>query len=114
MSDIQRQVLNCPECHRTFRFNLDFELDGNHEITCPGCGHIHYRVITNGKITEDRFNLNPCYTTYVATNYYITPTSTSNGSGSTTDWGYTGTGGTTCGTRDHFIRNAWMNSTSTT
>ena len=113
MSDIQRQVLNCTECRRTFRFNLDFELDGNHEITCPGCGHTHYRVIVNGKITEERFNPNPCYATYSATNYYITSTATSSGLGSTTDGGYTGTGGTTCGTGNQFIRNAWLNSTST-
>lgn len=111
MSDIQRQVLNCPECQRSFRFNLDFELDGNHGIICPGCGHVHYRVIINGRITEERYNLNPRYATYAATGYSMSSTSASTNS----DWdtGGTASGATSTGTGDTFLRHAWMNSTST-
>lgn len=52
---VQRQELQCTNCGRFVRFNMDFALDGNHEITCPRCKHIHYRVVRNGKITEDRW-----------------------------------------------------------
>lgn len=34
---------------------LDLGLNGNHEITCPYCQHIHYRVVENGVVTEDRY-----------------------------------------------------------
>lgn len=53
--DIQRQELACTNCNRYVQFNMDFALDGNHEITCPKCGHVHYRVVRDGKITEDRW-----------------------------------------------------------
>ena len=109
MADIQRQELACTDCRKIFRFSLDFELDGNHEIKCPGCGHIHYRVIIDGKITEERFNQNPSYMIYNATSYYMT----SGTSSATNDTSYTGTGGTSAGTGSGFLRNAWMNSTST-
>lgn len=98
MSDIQRQELRCTECSRIFRFNLNFDLDGNHVINCPGCGHPHYRVIVNGKITEERYSLR--YQTYNATNYYMTSTSTN-------------TSCDTDGIGNTFLRDAWMNSTST-
>ena len=35
---------------------LNLELNGNHVVNCPNCGHKHYRVVKNGIITEDRFN----------------------------------------------------------
>ena len=109
MADIQRQTLNCTNCRIQFRFDMDFELDGNHEITCPGCGHVHYRVVVNGKITEERFNQNPAFQTFYSTNYYISSTSST----STDDTNYIGTGGTTAGTGDMFIRNSWVNTTGT-
>lgn len=58
MSNIRRQTLRCTNCQREFRFNMDFNLDGNHEITCPGCDHIHYRVVKNGEITEKHWRVN--------------------------------------------------------
>ena len=53
---IQRQDLHCTNCGRHVVFDMDFDLDGNHEITCPECGHVHYRVVQNGLITEERWN----------------------------------------------------------
>ena len=109
MSDIQRQTLGCTNCRIQFRFDMDFELDGNHEIACPGCGHIHYRVVVNGRITEERFNPNPSYQTFYSTNYYISSTSNS----STADSNYIGSGGTTAGTGNMFLSNSWVNTTGT-
>lgn len=42
-------------CHKYFDFKMNISLNGNFRIHCPNCGHIHYRVIKDGKITEDRF-----------------------------------------------------------
>lgn len=35
---------------------IDFDIEGNHEIECPRCGHIHYRVVKNGVVTSDRYS----------------------------------------------------------
>lgn len=48
--------LHCTECHKGFIAELDFGLDGNHIIECPWCGHEHCRVITAGRVTEDRWS----------------------------------------------------------
>ena len=117
MADIQRQELHCPECRGSYRFDLDFELDGNHEVVCPGCGHTHYRIIINGRITETRYQPYDSYATYAATSYQMYSTSsdsTTDTSYSSSDWGYTGTGGISTGGTGDFLRNSWMNSTSTT
>lgn len=50
------------ECHNCYDHNLpshftaviDYDLNGNHEIECPRCGHIHYRIVKDGKVTGDR------------------------------------------------------------
>lgn len=115
MADIQRQELNCPECQGTYRFNLDFELDGDHEVVCPGCGHTHYRVIENGRITETRYQPYASHATYAATGYQMYSTSTGGTSTATSyDTGGTGSGTISYGTGDTFLRNSWMNCTSTT
>jgi len=51
----QKFEFTCTECHKIFDFNLNVALNGNYRIHCPNCGHIHYRVVENGKITDDRF-----------------------------------------------------------
>jgi len=119
MADIQRQELNCPECRGTYRFDLDFELDGNHEVVCPGCGHTHYRIIVNGRITETRYQAYSGYSTYAATSYQMYSTAILGAADGTStvssfDTGGTGSGTVCYGTGDTFLRNAWMNSTSTT
>ena len=110
MSDVRRQELRCTSCDGTFRFSLDFDQDGNHQVDCPGCGHTHYRVIVNGKITEERFDPNPGYSTFVATGYHLVSTASTDCS---YDTGYSGTGTTSAGTGDIFLRNSWLNSSTT-
>lgn len=48
--------LHCHECGKDFVALLDYSLDGNHVVQCAHCGHEHCRVITKGKITEDRWS----------------------------------------------------------
>lgn len=51
-----RTDLHCTNCGKNFIAELDFSLDGNHEIHCPWCHHIHYRRIISGKVTSDRYH----------------------------------------------------------
>lgn len=44
----------CTNCSKDFITQLDARLDGAHKITCPFCSHIHYRVVRNGVVTEER------------------------------------------------------------
>ena len=48
--------LYCHNCQKTFVAAIDFRIDGNHEIHCAYCDHIHFRVIKDGVATEDRFS----------------------------------------------------------
>lgn len=52
---LQRTEFECHACRRMRVAELDYDLDGNHEVHCP-CGHIHYRVIQGGMITSERYN----------------------------------------------------------
>ncbi len=56
MKDRVRTDLYCHSCSKNFTASIDFNLDGNHEIHCPWCGHIHYRKINAGVVTGDRFD----------------------------------------------------------
>jgi DNA-directed RNA polymerase subunit RPC12/RpoP len=56
MKDRVRTDLYCHECSKNFSAVLDYNLDGNHEIHCPWCGHIHYRLIKGGVVTSDRYS----------------------------------------------------------
>lgn len=51
-----RQELWCHECGMYVQFDIDVELNGNHVIICPNCGHEHCRVVENGRITEARWD----------------------------------------------------------
>ena len=46
----------CHGCSKNFIATLDFDLDGNHEIECPCCGHLHYRKIKAGIVTDARYD----------------------------------------------------------
>ena len=49
---------HCTECSKYFDFLLNTALNGNYRIHCPNCGHIHYRTLKNGDITDTRFDKN--------------------------------------------------------
>ena len=52
---IRRTEMFCHFCNTTFVAELDFDINGNHEIFCPHCDHIHCRTIKDGKITGIRW-----------------------------------------------------------
>lgn len=51
-----KTVMDCHECHKQFVALLDFTLNGNHIVECPNCGHEHCRVVTDGKVTGERWS----------------------------------------------------------
>lgn len=93
---IERQELSCTECGRYVQFDMDFELDGNHEIMCPECGHIHYRVVENGKITETR------WATSSLPSYTVSNVSTTSSSYTTLYTSAAGTGAS------YILADAWL------
>lgn len=66
---IERQELWCHECQKYVQFNLDMELDGNHVLECPNCGHEHCRVVRGGRVTGDRWDSRNGPAMYVSTSY---------------------------------------------
>lgn len=100
--ELERQELYCTECERYVQFSLDIALNGNHVLDCPNCGHTHYRVVRDGKITDIRFNPMSGATIYVnmtsATTSAVSTWTTASTSSSTT-------GGV-------FLYGAWMNTTN--
>jgi DNA-directed RNA polymerase subunit RPC12/RpoP len=52
---IVKTECDCTECRKKFLARLDYDIDGNHKIICPYCGHIHWRVITKGVVTSERW-----------------------------------------------------------
>lgn len=52
---VVKQELHCHNCNRYVQFELDLAINGNHVLNCPNCGHQHYRVVCNGRITGDRW-----------------------------------------------------------
>lgn len=80
---VERQELQCTNCGHFVRFDMDFGLDGNHEITCPDCQHVHYRVVRNNRITEERYrssagalytagNISASTSSYITTSSFTT------------------------------------------
>ena len=99
----ERQELWCHACRRYVQFDIDTELEGDHVIDCPSCGHKHYRVVRGGVVTGARWGTaNPPAGTmfYTATGTASTAASTFG----TYSAGATATNGTT------FLYAAWMNS----
>lgn len=52
---IVRTDVHCTDCRKVFVAKLNFDLDGNHKILCPYCGHEHWRGIKKGVVTDDRW-----------------------------------------------------------
>ena len=65
---IERQELHCHACDRYVQFNMDLSLNGNHVLKCPNCGHEHCRVVTDGKITADRWDSRNGSAIYISAN----------------------------------------------
>ena len=97
-SQIERQELYCHECERYVQFNIDMSLNGNHVLNCPNCGHEHCRVVSNGKITDDRWDQRNgnAQRVYYATNiaYSITSTAGADGYTYVNSWSNTSTSAT--------------------
>lgn len=53
---IEKQELYCHNCGHYVQFEIDMELNGNHVLLCPVCGHQHCRVVKNGEITSERWD----------------------------------------------------------
>lgn len=49
---------NCTNCPAIFSVKLNKALNGDYRIHCPSCGHIHFRKVHNGVITDTRFGEN--------------------------------------------------------
>jgi len=56
MSGRRRQELHCHACDRFVQFVVDLDLNGNHVLNCPNCGHEHCRVVRDGVITDIRWD----------------------------------------------------------
>jgi len=104
----EKHELWCHACEQYVQFDLDISRDGNYDIICPKCGHHHYRVVTNGKITDTRWGRDASQQQVLSVwgnNYITVSTGTSY---STYSVYYTTTGG------DYFTQTAWSNSTAST
>ena len=51
----QKTEFYCHGCSGFIAVELNMDLNGNHEVHCPKCDHIHYRVIKDGVVTEERY-----------------------------------------------------------
>jgi hypothetical protein len=92
--NIERQELHCHNCNCYVQFDLDLSIDDNYVLYCPKCGHDHYRVVKNGKITDKRWGQSQSQTrigltTWTTTSTYVTSTSSSS-----------------------FLYSSWMNTTT--
>ena len=53
--------LYCHSCSEkglpsNFIAEINHDLEGNHAIECPRCGHKHFRVIKQGRVTSERYD----------------------------------------------------------
>jgi hypothetical protein len=53
--EIVTVMMHCHGCGKGFSARVDYRINGNHVISCPYCSHAHCRVITNGRVTNDRW-----------------------------------------------------------
>lgn len=84
----RRHELFCTECRNYVQFTMDLSVDGEYEIQCPNCHHLHYRIVKDDEVTEARWR--------------------SSGPGSLTAWNVTSTATTTASVGLNY---AWISST---
>ncbi len=49
------QELFCHACGKYVQFETPDDVHANVSLSCPNCGHMHYRVVRYGRITRDRW-----------------------------------------------------------
>jgi|GEM_PF-3290194 len=54
--EAEPQELFCHACNQNVMFRVDLNMNGNHVLNCPTCGHEHCRVVVDGHITGDRWD----------------------------------------------------------
>ena len=76
-----KQEIFCHGCSRFVQFILNFEIDGQYQIDCPNCGHEHFRVIRDGRITDDRWrsSMGNVYTQVYGSTSSVNSTTTASG-----------------------------------
>ena len=111
---MERQELHCHECNNYVQFDIDLELNGNHVLNCPVCGHQHCRVVKDGVITDDRWDQRNRANTFHVTNITTTATSTWDTYGGTTSTSTTITGNVNMGTNPAqvYLYGSWLNTVS--
>jgi hypothetical protein len=87
-----RTDMNCHNCSKNFIAEIDYSVDGQFEIPCAHCGHIHYRAIKDGKVTESRWGSDDGHTPRKILRVWKHPTLHAQTS-----------------TASEFIRNRWLN-----
>jgi predicted RNA-binding Zn-ribbon protein involved in translation (DUF1610 family) len=97
LNESHRTALHCSNCSQTVMVRINRHATGNLTITCPNCGHDHYRYCKDGEITEDRWRSSA----QMVPSYYYSATATST---YTSD--ATGVGG--------YISDAWYNTSTGT
>lgn len=53
---LQRTDMYCHDCSKSFIAEVDFDINGQHVLECPHCGHEHCRHIKDGKISNERWD----------------------------------------------------------
>jgi len=108
-----RQELFChgDGCHRYVQFDIDLSLNGNHVLNCPNCGHEHCRVVKDGIITDDRWDVRGGATIHISNTYMTTSATSTWDTYSMTD---TTTSATSVTLGNVFTYGAWMNTTGGT
>lgn len=99
---VERQELWCHDCQHYVQFDLDMELNGNHVLHCPNCGHEHCRVVENGRITSERWDHR---NGNIGATHFISSTATTFTTTSTFD--------TSASNTSVFLYSSWMNTTGT-
>ncbi len=100
---IERQELYCHGCEQYVQFDVDTSLNGNHVLNCPRCGHRHYRLVENGRITGIRWS--PAQPRYMVSASTITTMGTS---------AWDTYHSTASGANQYLLMQSWMNTTTRT
>lgn len=113
----QKTKMFCHNCKDNFLAELDYGLNGNHEIICPYCDHVHYRVIKDGEVTAERYKSSStitytCKTWTTNSTDWTSATMTTSStdvSNSTTTFNFSGTYNVKKTDGWTYINNSWNN-----